>query len=123
MWKYAEIARFYDVETLTEEKIVSEIKRLEKEIKEFHEILLFLEEHDKKNPEKLKFYEERDNKVEQLDAINGFLADLKQEQLNEFSKDTKLRSLYSKLPEWRIQEKRKAEKDKKLNFYRIVSKL
>lgn len=113
--KYDDIAKYYDLESLTQEKVDSELTRLHKEIEEVEKTLIYLERDDPGNPHKLEFYEERDKIRDQLDAIYVYLAELDWERHEDFLKDAKLRGIYGRLPDWRIEELKKKRASK--NYY------
>jgi len=113
--KYDKIAKYYDLESLTQEKIDSELKRLHKEIEEVENTLIYLERFDPGNPDKLEFYKKRDKIRDQLDAIYVYLAELEWERHKDFIKDTDLIVIYGRLPDWRIEELKKKRERK--NYY------
>jgi len=106
------ICKFYDVESLSQEKIDSELKRLHKEIEDLEHTLIYLEKHEPGHPDKMDFYSERIKVRSQLDAIYVFLSDIEHERIADFIKNSKLRQ-HGKLPDWRVKELKK----KKANWY------
>jgi len=113
IWKY------YDLETLTQEKVDSELKRLHDEIEGLEKTLIHMEAHEPGHPDKMKFYEDRINLTAQLDTIYGFLSCVRHERVGDFIKDTDLETTYGRLPEWRIEQ---LKKKKAYKFYYLVFK-
>lgn len=106
---YKKIAKYYDIETLTQENLDSEIKRLSEEIKRLQDILIFLEKEDPNNSDILDFYEERYKLFVQLNTIYEYLSYKSSERTKEYLKDSRLRSIYGRLPDWRLEEKKKSQ--------------
>ncbi len=102
--KKNKIFRFYDLESLSQEKITSELKRLHKEIEDLEKTLIYMEKHEPGHPDKMGFYSERIKVRSQLDAIYSFLSDIEHERIADFIKDSNLRIKYGKLPDWRVKE-------------------
>lgn len=113
--KYDDIAKYYDLESLTQEKVDSELTRLHEEIEKVEKTLIHLEQYNRNNPDIFKFYEKRDKIRDQLDAIYVYLAELEWKRHEDFLKNAELRGIYGRLPEWRIEEL-KEKRDRK-NYY------
>lgn len=107
--KYDKISKYYDLEVLTQKELNSELTRLHKEIEEMEIILINLEKKDFNHPDIFNFYRERDRIRSQLDTIYGFLFKISQERFNDFLKDSKLRSIYGRLPNWRLEQLKEKE--------------
>lgn len=95
---------YYDIETLTREKIDSELTRLHKEIEALESRLIYLEEIDPKNPEILDFYEEGCRIRDQLDIVYRFLSHVDQERGDDYRRNNSLVRMYGKLPDWRVEQ-------------------
>lgn len=116
--KNNDIWRYYDLESLTQEKVDLELERLHKEIEELESALIHMEEHEQGHPDKMKFYEERIKLRTQLDTLYGFLSTVEQERIDDFIRNSSLRIKYGKIPTWRIEQlkKKKASKYYYLKF-------
>ena len=97
--KRNEICRFYDLESLSQGKINSELLRLHKKIEDLENSLIYLEEHEPRHPDIMGFYEERNKVRDQLDAIYFFLSDIERERIDDFIKNSSLTIKYGKLPD------------------------
>lgn len=111
-----EISKYYDLESFTQEKLESELKRLHKEIEDLENTLIFMEKEEPGHPDKMKFYEERIIIRDQLNTIYDFLSTVEHERIDGFMRDSKLRTIYGKLPEWR---KEQIMKKKSRDYYNL----
>ncbi len=107
--KKNKICKFYDLESLSQLKIDSELKRLHKEIEGLENTLTYMEEHEPGHPDKMGFYEERFKVRDQLDAIYSFLSEVERERIDDFIKNSSLRIKYGMLPVWRIKQLKEKE--------------
>ncbi|MFW9877511.1 MAG: hypothetical protein ACFFG0_30865 [Candidatus Thorarchaeota archaeon] len=110
IWKY------YDLETLTQEKVDSELMRLHGEIEGLESTLIFMEAHEPGHPDKMKFYEDRIKLTAQLDTIYDFLSIVEHERINDFIRNTDFEIKYGRLPKWRIEELKRKEASKYYNL-------
>ncbi|MFX1343825.1 MAG: hypothetical protein ACFFAI_01870 [Promethearchaeota archaeon] len=101
------ISKYYDVKTLTQIKINSELKRLKEEIKVLTKTLIYLEKKEPDNLHKMDLYIEREVNKGKLNLLNEYREVEKFEKLMIDRKDSKLRNIYGKLPKWRIEQFRK----------------
>lgn len=102
--KRHKIWKFYDIDTLTQEIIDSELTRLHKEIEEIEKTLIYMEDKYPDNPDKIEFYKERDRIREQLDTIYNFLSEVRHERIRDDLKNDDLEMLYGRLPYWRVNQ-------------------
>lgn len=107
-----ELSKYYDLEILTQEKIDMELTRLHKEIEGVENTLVYLEEHDLRNPDIMEFYIKRDKIRDQLDTIYDYLELEEMERSLQDIRDRKLEHIYGRLPDWRLRQK-EAEMNKK----------
>lgn len=73
MKKYAEeVSKFYDVETLTDDYIEREIRKLYQEGKRLEEVLAMMERVKGQHPDLMKFYDDRNLVMEKIDLLQTF---------------------------------------------------
>ena len=64
-----------------------------------------MESDEPSHPDKMGFYEKRNAIRDQLDTLHDYKELLEMESSLERVKDMKLKSIYGRLPDWRIDEK------------------
>lgn len=116
--KLDKIWKYYDLGSLTQEKVDTELIRLHKEIEELESALIHMERNEPGHPDKGKFYEERIKLTKQLDTIYDFLSEIEHEKLVDFIRNGKLKTMYGKLPEWRVKELKEKRSQK---YYHLKS--
>jgi len=114
IWKY------YDINTLSQEIIGSELTRLHKEIEAVEETLIYMEGKYPDNPDKIEFYKKRDKIRDRLDTIYSFLSLVDQIKRDDIRKNEGLKILYGRLPDWR---KNQLKKEKSHPYYLFKYKL
>lgn len=73
MKKYTEeVSKYYDIETLTKDSIVYELKKLYQEGGRLEEILALMESVKGQHPDLMKFYEERDFIMDKIGRLQKF---------------------------------------------------
>lgn len=100
------ISKYYDLEDLTLDKVKDEIPRLIKEIRDVEGVLIFMEKDEPIHPDKMVFYERRNAIRDQLDTLHDYKELLEMETTLDNMRDSKLGSIYGRLPDWRLEEKR-----------------
>jgi hypothetical protein len=99
------ISKYYDLETLTPEIIKAEIARLVSEIRNVEDTLIFMEKDEPRHHDKMDFYQKRNKIREQLDYLHDYLELEEMEASLEHGKDLKLKSIYGKIPDWRLNQR------------------
>ena len=103
------VSRYYDIKKLktqTIEEIYNECDRVYESIVDIENTL---EKHDPYSNYFLDLFKEYRTRRDQLDALTEYF----KYRLEEPSKDRKLESIYGRLPNWRIEQKREAKMKKK----------
>ena len=114
------IWRYYDIDTLSQGIIDSELTRLHKEIEAVEETLIYTEDKYPDNPDKIEFYKKRDKVRDQLDAIYSFFSLVDQIRQDDIRKNEDLKILYGSLPDWK---KNQLKKERSYPFYLFKYKL
>lgn len=90
MKKYAEeVSKYYDVETLTNDSIICELKKLFQEGKRLEEILALMERVKGKHPDLMKVYGERDVIMDKIDRLQKFSSHRRNLIINEIENKRK----------------------------------
>jgi len=66
------VSKFYDIETLTEDRVKHELKGLYSKYKQFNEVLSMMENIKGQHTDLLKFYEDRDIIGEKIITLENY---------------------------------------------------
>jgi len=101
------ISKYYDLEILTQEKIDTELKLQKQKLEILQNTLIYLEENDHRNPDIMEFYIDRDKIRDQLEILQDYSELKNVEKSLQNINDLKLRRIYGRLPDWRIEQIKK----------------
>ena len=89
--KYSEeISEFYDIETLTDDKIEREIRKLHQRGERLNEVLAMMERVEGKHPDLMKFYADRDVIMKKIYALQKFCSHRRNLRIKEIQKKKKI---------------------------------
>ncbi|KKL03885.1 hypothetical protein LCGC14_2621650 [marine sediment metagenome] len=114
--KNNKIWMYYDFESLTQDKVDSELTRLHKEVEKVETTLIYMGEDPEEHSDIMEFYEERGRIRDQLNAIYEFLSVVRHERIDDLIKNDELERLYGKLPHWRVEQLKEKKNLKILQF-------
>lgn len=90
MEKYSEeVSQFYDVETLTNDEIKRELKKLYNKNERLQEVLAMMERVEGQHPDLMNFYEERDGVWKKIFALEKFCSHRRNLRIKEIEKKYK----------------------------------